>query len=51
MGINDEFGQSAGSHEELIKHYKLTPEEIAEKAKELMKWKSFLSIRLPINTI
>lgn len=37
VGINDEFGQSAESYEELIKHYKLTPEEIAEKAKELMK--------------
>lgn len=36
MGVNDEFGQS-GSAEEVLKHYHLTPEDIAQKVKEILK--------------
>lgn len=37
VAIEDEFGQSAHSAEELMVHYGLTPENIAKKAKELLK--------------
>ena len=36
VGIQDRFGQSAGDHEELLEHYRLTAAEIVKKAKELL---------------
>jgi len=36
VGINDQFGQSAGSHEELLNYYHLTPQAIIEKVKTLL---------------
>ncbi len=36
VGINDQFGQSAGSHEELLDYYHLTPQAIIEKVKILL---------------
>jgi len=36
VGIEDQFGQSASTHEELLKHYKLTPEAIIEKVEVLL---------------
>lgn len=36
LGINDEFGQSASSYEDLICHYHLTPKDIMLKAKTLL---------------
>ncbi|HAA25447.1 MAG TPA: transketolase [Ruminiclostridium sp.] len=35
IAINDEFGQSAGSHDELLAHYGLKADNIVEKAKAL----------------
>jgi transketolase len=37
VGINDEFGQSASSHEELLEYYHLTSQAIIEKVKTLLK--------------
>jgi transketolase len=37
VGINDEFGQSASSHEELLEYYHLTSQTIIEKVKTLLK--------------
>ena len=39
VGIEDVFGQSAQTHEELLEHYSLTSENIIEKAEELIKYK------------
>ncbi len=39
VGIKDTFGQSAQTHEELLEHYSLIPENIIEKAEELIKYK------------
>ncbi len=36
VGIKDQFGQSASSHEELLDYYHLTPQVILEKAKTLL---------------
>jgi len=36
VGINDQFGQSASSHEELLEYYHLTPQEIITKVKTLL---------------
>ncbi len=36
VGIEDQFGQSASTHEELLQYYKLTPEAIIEKVKALL---------------
>lgn len=36
VGINDQFGQSASSHEELLDYYHLTPQAIVEKVKTLL---------------
>ena len=36
VGIEDQFGQSAGSHEELLNYYNLTPQAIIEKVKALL---------------
>jgi transketolase len=36
VGIEDLYGQSASSHEELIKYYNLTPQAIVDKAKDLI---------------
>jgi len=38
VGVNDEFGRS-GKPEDVLKYYKLTAEEIVNKAKEVMKMK------------
>jgi len=38
VGVNDEFGRS-GKPEDVLKYYKLTAEEIVNKAKEVMKLK------------
>ena len=39
VGIEDVFGQSAQTHEELLEHYSLTSENIIEKAEGLVKYK------------
>jgi len=39
VGIKDTFGQSAQTHEELLEHYSLMPENIIEKADGLIKYK------------
>lgn len=39
VGIEDVFGQSAQTHEELLEYYSLTPENIIEKAEGLVKYK------------
>jgi len=39
VGIEDVFGQSAQTHEELLEHYSLTSENIIEKAEGLIKYK------------
>ncbi len=36
VGVKDKFGQSAGSYEELIEHYELTPESIVKKIEEVL---------------
>jgi len=36
IGIKDQFGQSASSHEELLEYYHLTPQAIEEKVKEIL---------------
>jgi len=36
IGIEDKFGQSAGSHEELLEYYNLTPDAIVNKIKNLI---------------
>jgi transketolase len=36
IGIEDKFGQSAASHEELLEYYNLTPGAIADKIKNLV---------------
>ena len=36
VGIKDQFGQSASSHEELLEYYHLTPQAIKEKVKEIL---------------
>jgi len=36
VGINNQFGQSASSHEELLEYYHLTPQEIITKVKTLL---------------
>ncbi len=36
VGINDKFGQSASSHEELLAYYHLTAQAIVEKVKALL---------------
>ena len=36
VGIDDRFGQSASSHEDLLEHYGLTPKAIVEKVQELL---------------
>ena len=36
IGIEDKFGQSAASHEELLEYYNLTPGAIADKIKNLL---------------
>jgi transketolase len=36
IGVQDTFGQSAQSHEELLEHYGLTKEAICERARFLM---------------
>ncbi len=36
VGIEDQFGQSASSHEELIEYYNLTPQAIVDKVKDLI---------------
>lgn len=38
IGIKDEFGQSAHSHDELLVHYGLTDKEISEKVKMVIKF-------------
>ena len=39
IGVHDEYGQS-GKPEELMKHYKLTANDIAQAAKQVIKRKS-----------
>jgi len=36
IGIEDKFGQSASSHEELLEYYNLTPQAIVNKVKDLI---------------
>ncbi|MFY9302989.1 MAG: transketolase C-terminal domain-containing protein [Atribacterales bacterium] len=36
VGIKDQFGQSANTHEELLEYYNLTPEAIVEKVETLL---------------
>ena len=36
VAINDEFGQSAHTYEELLEHYKLTDRDIAEKVRRIL---------------
>lgn len=36
VGIEDQFGQSASSHEELLEYYNLTPQAIVDKVKNLI---------------
>lgn len=36
VGIEDQFGQSASSHEELIEYYNLTPQAVVDKIKALI---------------
>jgi len=42
VGIKDQFGQSAGSHEELIEYYNLTPQAIVVKVKDLISKNAFI---------
>ncbi|MDD4362970.1 MAG: transketolase C-terminal domain-containing protein, partial [Atribacterota bacterium] len=42
VGIKDQFGQSAGSHEELIEYYNLTPQAIVFKVKDLISKNAFI---------